>query len=53
MAKPSKVVKLSSATDAIVNALRYCFQPIQRPRTFDSSVDAGRASAIINGGKNG
>ena len=30
---------------------RYCMQPVQTPRQFDPGVPAGRASAIIAGGK--
>jgi hypothetical protein len=32
-------------------ARRYCMQPVQAPRQFDSSVSAGRAAAILAGSK--
>ena len=38
-----------AATDS--TRLRYCAQPVQHSRHFDSSVDAKRARAITNSGK--
>ena len=53
MPKSSKTTRTSSTkkTQNATPKLRYCSQPIQRPRQFDPSVDAQRARAIINSGK--
>ena len=51
IAKPSSKAKPSSGK-AVPAAVRYCAQPIQNPRQFDSAVNAMRAridTRLING----
>lgn len=47
--KPPRSASQSATSDT--TRLRYCAQPIQYPRQFDSTVDAQRARAIINSSK--
>ncbi|WP_218511407.1 M12 family metallopeptidase [Variovorax sp. dw_308] len=47
--RSAKAAKSAAAEKS--SRLRYCAQPVQTPRTFDSSVPAGRAFAILSASK--
>jgi len=49
--KAARSTAAGKAKAGDTGARRYCVQPVQTPRQFDSSVSAGRASAILASGK--
>jgi hypothetical protein len=49
--RAARIAAARKAQSGDAGARRYCVQPVQTPRQFDSSVSAGRASAILASSK--